>query len=148
MARPSKTDSIPPSSELAGLLSVCCMFAGGRTLVSKGTLCSRDELSMASWSSTALTECIEEETSSSRMNTVDEASMLAAAEVDSVKMFFWVRGGFHADLFVRWVVVCVLGRVMTSPDTWTPVQLRLRLRQVWSKNTFDQNFVDIIRILF
>ena len=147
MARPSKTDSIPPSSELAGLLSVCCMFAGGRTLVSKGTLCSRDELSMASWSSTALTECIEEETSSSRMNTVDEASMLAAFEVDIVKIFFWVRGGFHADLFVRWVVVCVLGRVMTSPDTWTPVQLRLRLRYGMVKHhllfqhTFSQTTV-------
>ena len=136
MARPRKTDSIPPSSELAGLLSVCCMFAGGRTLVSKGTLCSRDELSMASWSSTALTECIEEETSSSRMNTVDEASMLAASEVDIVKIFFWVRGGFHADLFVRWVVVCVLGRVMTSPDTWTPMQLRLIFNQVWPEKHF------------
>ena len=69
------------------------------------------------------------------MNTVGEASMLAAAEVDIVKIFFWVRGGFHADLFVRWVVVCVLGRVMTSPDTWTPVQLRLSFNQVWSKYT-------------
>ena len=38
---------------------------------------------------------------------------------------------------MRWVVVCVLGRVMTSPpDTWTPVQLRLSFNQVWSKNNY------------